>query len=118
MTWGLEVANVIARSEAKELVTAAQSGSFISLLEGLSIEVDADTFTYVLSDTLQLSRAGLIFGALHVVIRLQVQPELMRRAEKTRETKRCVRTDAAGLKRRAALRPVRAPRAHPRAFTV
>jgi predicted nucleic acid-binding protein len=55
-TWGLEVANVIARSEAKELVTAAQSGSFISLLEGLSIEVDADTFTHVLSDTLQLSR--------------------------------------------------------------
>jgi predicted nucleic acid-binding protein len=55
-TWGLEIANVIARSEIKELVTAAQSGSFISLLEGLSIEVDADTFTHVLSDTLQLSR--------------------------------------------------------------
>jgi predicted nucleic acid-binding protein len=36
--------------------TAAQSGSFISLLEGLSIGVDADTFTHVLSDTLQLSR--------------------------------------------------------------
>jgi predicted nucleic acid-binding protein len=30
--------------------------SFISLLEGLSIEIDADTFTHVLSDTLQLSR--------------------------------------------------------------
>jgi predicted nucleic acid-binding protein len=56
MTWGLEVANVIARSETKELVTAAQSGSFISLLEGLSMEIDVDTFTHVLSDTLQLSR--------------------------------------------------------------
>ena len=55
-TWGLEIANVIARSEAKELVTAAQSGSFISLLEEISMEVDADTFTHVLSDTLQLSR--------------------------------------------------------------
>jgi len=55
-TWGLEVANVIARSEAKELVTAAQSGSFIALLDGISLEVDADTFTHVLSDTLQLSR--------------------------------------------------------------
>jgi predicted nucleic acid-binding protein len=55
-TWGLEIANVIARSEAKELVTAAQSGSFISLLESIPIEVDADTFTHVLSDTLQLSR--------------------------------------------------------------
>ena len=56
MTWGLEVANVIARSEAKELVTAAQSGSFISLLEEISMEIDADTFTHVLADTLQLSR--------------------------------------------------------------
>ena len=41
------------------------------------------------------NRAAVIFGALRVVIRLQVQPELMRRAEKTRETKRCARTDAA-----------------------
>lgn len=56
MTWGLEIPNVIARSEAKDLVTAAQSGSFIALLEGISIEVDAETFTHVLSDTLQLSR--------------------------------------------------------------
>jgi predicted nucleic acid-binding protein len=56
MTWGLEVANVIARSEAKDLVTAAQSGSFIALLEGIPIDVDAETFTHVLSDTLQLSR--------------------------------------------------------------
>ena len=56
MTWGLEIANVIARSEAKELVTPAQSGSFVSLLEEITIEVDADTFTHVLSDTLQLSR--------------------------------------------------------------
>ena len=55
-TWELEVANVIARSEAKELVTAAQSGSFISLLEGLSMEVDADTFTHVLSDTKYMMR--------------------------------------------------------------
>jgi predicted nucleic acid-binding protein len=56
MTWGLDVANVIARSEAKDLVTAAQSGSFIALLEGIPIDVDAETFTHVLSDTLQLSR--------------------------------------------------------------
>jgi predicted nucleic acid-binding protein len=56
MTWGLEIANVIARSEAKDLVTAAQSGSFIALLEGVSIDVDAETFMHVLSDTLQLAR--------------------------------------------------------------
>lgn len=56
MTWGLEIANVIACSESKELVSAAQSGSFIALLEGIPIDVDADTFAHVLSDTLQLSR--------------------------------------------------------------
>lgn len=56
MTWGLEIANVIARSEAKEVVSAAQNGSFIALLEGIPIDVDADTFTHLLADTLQLSR--------------------------------------------------------------
>ena len=55
-TWGLEIANVIACSEAKELVTAAQSGSFLSLLDSLAIEADTDTVTHVLSDTLQLAR--------------------------------------------------------------
>lgn len=56
ITWGFEVANVIARSEAKKAVTPAQSGSFISLLEELSLEVDTDTFIHAFSDTLQLSR--------------------------------------------------------------
>src|ERR1700732_4257371 len=56
MTWGLEIANVIARSEAKDHVTAAQSGAFLALLGGIAIDVDADTFKHVLSDTLQLAR--------------------------------------------------------------
>ncbi len=56
MTWGLEIANVIARCEAKGQVTEAQSESFIALLEGVAIEADAHTFTHVLSDTLQLAR--------------------------------------------------------------
>ena len=56
MTWGLEIANVIARCEAKGLVTEAQSESFIALLDGIVIEVDPYTFTRVLSDTLQLAR--------------------------------------------------------------
>ena len=37
-TWGLEVANVIARAEAKGLVTEARSGEFLELLEGVDIE--------------------------------------------------------------------------------
>jgi|SRR5271166_2488310 len=56
MTWGLEIANVIARAEAKGQVAEAQSESFIALLGGVAIEVDPHTFANVLSDTLQLCR--------------------------------------------------------------
>ena len=55
-TWGLEVANVIARAEAKGFVTEARSGAFLEMLEGVDIEVDAATFAHALSDTLQLAR--------------------------------------------------------------
>ena len=56
VTWGLEVANVIARAEAKELVTEARSGAFLEMLDGVNIESDVATFTHALSDTLQLAR--------------------------------------------------------------
>jgi predicted nucleic acid-binding protein len=55
-TWGLEVANVIAKAEAKGLVTEARSGAFLEMLEGVDVEVDAATFAHALSDTLQLAR--------------------------------------------------------------
>ena len=56
VTWGLEVANVIARAEAKGLVTEARSGSFLEMLEGVDIDVDAATFAHALSSTLELAR--------------------------------------------------------------
>ncbi len=56
VTWGLEVANVIARAEARAMVTEARSGAFLEMLEGVDIEVDAATFAHALSDTLNLSR--------------------------------------------------------------
>jgi predicted nucleic acid-binding protein len=55
-TWGLEVANVIAKAEAKGWVTEARSGAFLEMLEGVAIEVDAATFDHALSATLQLAR--------------------------------------------------------------
>jgi predicted nucleic acid-binding protein len=55
-TWGLEVANVIARAEAKSLVTEARSGAFLEMLDGVDIAVDTATFAHALSDTLQLAR--------------------------------------------------------------
>ena len=56
VTWGLEVANVIDKAEAKSLVTEARSGAFLEMLEGVDIEVDPATFAHALSDTLQLAR--------------------------------------------------------------
>lgn len=56
VTWGLEVANVIAKAEAKAIVTEARSRTFLELLEGINIEVDQATFSRSLSDTLQLAR--------------------------------------------------------------
>ncbi len=56
VTWGLEVANVIARAEAKSLVTEARSGAFLEMLDGLDIAVDTATSAHALSDTLQLAR--------------------------------------------------------------
>ena len=56
VTWGLEVANVIAKAEAKALVTEARSGAFLEMLEGVDIEVDTATSAHALSDTLQLAR--------------------------------------------------------------
>ena len=55
-TWGLEVANVIARAEAKALVTEARSGAFLEMLEGVGISLDVATFAHAFTDTLQLAR--------------------------------------------------------------
>lgn len=56
MTWGLEVANVIAKAKENGLVTESRNGAFLEMLEGVAIEVDAATFAHSLSDTLQLAR--------------------------------------------------------------
>jgi predicted nucleic acid-binding protein len=55
-TWGLEVANVIAKAEEKALVTEARSGAFLEMLEDVDIEADSATFVHALSHTLQLAR--------------------------------------------------------------
>ena len=56
VTWGLEVANVLAKAEEKALVPEARSGAFLRMLEEADIEVDGATFRHALSDTLQLAR--------------------------------------------------------------
>ena len=57
-TWGLEVANVIAKAEAKGLVREVQSEAFLEMLEAMDIGADRATFSKALSDTLQIGRAS------------------------------------------------------------
>lgn len=56
VTWALEVSNVLARSEAKGLVTQAESEAFLELIQATPISVDPATAAYALSDTLHVAR--------------------------------------------------------------
>ena len=89
--WGLEVANVIARAEAKGLVTEARSAAFLEMLEGVDIGVDAATFAHALSDTLHLARryklsaydASYLELALRSGVPLATLDEDLRKSAKT-----------------------------------
>ena len=56
ITWSLEVANVLARGEAKGLVEEAQSEAFLAMLTRMAIHTDDVTFARALTDTLHLAR--------------------------------------------------------------
>jgi predicted nucleic acid-binding protein len=97
-TWGLEVANVIAKAEEKALVTEARSGAFLEMLEDVDIEVDSTTFTHALSDTLQLARryklssydASYLELALRLGLPLATIDEDLQKAAKKAGVKRFV----------------------------
>lgn len=56
VTWSLEVANVLARAEARSLVTEAHSEAFLVMLSSIPIRADHATFGQALADTLHLAR--------------------------------------------------------------
>ena len=56
VTWGLEVANVIGRAEAKGFVLEAQSNAFLEMLSGVPIVADRATFSRALGETLNVAR--------------------------------------------------------------
>lgn len=56
VTWSLEVANVLARAEASDLLNEAQSEAFLEMLSCIPIRADNATFARALADTLQLAR--------------------------------------------------------------
>lgn len=88
MTWGLEIANVLARAERNDQLTEAQSGSFLEMLQATHIEADSATFTQALTDTLQLARRYLLSSydasylelALRAALPLATLDENLRRA--------------------------------------
>ena len=71
--WGLEIANVIARSEAKGNLTEAQSESFLEVLNSAPVLIDAATATHALSATLQLARRYRLssYGASYLELALR-----------------------------------------------
>ncbi|MGB8693018.1 MAG: type II toxin-antitoxin system VapC family toxin [Steroidobacteraceae bacterium] len=54
--WGLEIANVIAKSESRGLLLASRSQAFLNTLSALPIVCDFQTHANALNNTLQLSR--------------------------------------------------------------
>ncbi len=56
VTWALEVANVVARAEARRMVSEAQSEAFLHMLSRSPVHADHATFASALGDTLQLAR--------------------------------------------------------------
>ena len=54
--WALEAANVIAKAQAKGLLSEARASAFVGLLCEMSIVTDNMTATHALGDTLQLAR--------------------------------------------------------------
>lgn len=54
--WSLEVANVLVKAQAKQIVTEARCATFAKLLQDMAIDTDPHTASYALGDTLQLAR--------------------------------------------------------------
>ncbi len=54
--WALEAANVVARAEAKGLVTEARTQAFVAALRRLSVVTDKATASHALGETLGLAR--------------------------------------------------------------
>lgn len=54
--WLLEVANVVARAEARGVLRESRSAEFLGALRDMAIEVDAATSEHAWADTLSLAR--------------------------------------------------------------
>lgn len=72
--WALEAANVIAKAEARGLLTEARAQAFVNLLDRLNIVTDTGTAAHALHDTLQLARRHKLsaFDAAYLELALRL----------------------------------------------
>ena len=98
VTWGLEVANVLARTESKGIMPKNRSDEFLKKLSNANIELDHATFAHALSDTLHLARtyklsaydASYLELALRLGIPLATLDEDLQKAAKKAGVKKLV----------------------------
>ena len=87
-TWGLEIANAIAMSEARGILLENRSQAFLSALDATPIVCEPQTHAKVLTETLQLARrhrlssydASYLELALRTALPLAALDEDLRRA--------------------------------------
>ncbi len=87
-TWGLEIANVIAKSETRGILLENRTQGFLSTLDAAPIVCDSQTHVTVFSETLQLCRryrlssydASYLELALRTALPLSTLDQDLRRA--------------------------------------
>jgi predicted nucleic acid-binding protein len=96
VTWGLEIANVIAKSEARGVLVPSRSQAFIAALRAAPIVCDPETDSKAFNETLQLARryvlssydASYLELALRMAQPLATLDEALRRAGQKAGVKR------------------------------
>jgi predicted nucleic acid-binding protein len=92
VTWGLEIANVIAKGEARGVLMENRAQAFLSTIDATPIFCDAQTYPKALHETLQLARryrlssyeASYLELALRAALPLAtLDTDLRRAAQKT-----------------------------------
>ena len=74
--WSLEVTNVLARAEAKGMLTEAQSGAFLELLSDLDIIIDTNQSLGSAIEVLELARRHQLSSYDSSYLRLAIREGL------------------------------------------
>jgi predicted nucleic acid-binding protein len=77
-TWSLEIANILARTESRGLLTESQTQAFIAMLVQLPVSIDPETAVQSLAATLDVARRYRLsaYDASYLELALRSQCEL------------------------------------------